>query len=118
MIDRICAANGTMALTEIIFRDPTLRRDFWLKVADEIKVVMDNMKPLLKNWLKERVDGMGLGPPVSHAKIQVHPLTFLYAENDDAFQEIRDLYLPMPLDNSSAPQRHQYDPPSRGYAVP
>lgn len=32
-------------------RDPSVKRDFWAKVSNEVKSAKDHVQPLLKNWL-------------------------------------------------------------------
>ncbi|CAI0641280.1 unnamed protein product [Colletotrichum noveboracense] len=52
-------------------RDPSVKRDFWAKVSNEVKSAKDHVQPLLKNWL--------LG------------------QDDPDLELLRDLYLPETL---------------------
>jgi nuclear pore complex protein Nup107 len=51
-------------------RDPSVPRDFWTKVGDEVKAAKVHIQPLLRNWL------------------------LISASEDEELQAIRDAYLP------------------------
>jgi nuclear pore complex protein Nup107 len=51
-------------------QDPTLKRDFWTKVGNEVKTINHHIHPLLRNWLQGSIQ-----------------------DNEFGLQTIRDMYL-------------------------
>jgi len=39
-------------------REPAVKREFWAKVADEVKAVKEHMSPIMDGWLLEGIQGM------------------------------------------------------------
>ncbi|KAK1599930.1 107-domain-containing protein [Colletotrichum navitas] len=59
------------SLAELSKEDPSVKRDFWAKVGNEVKSAKENVRPLLKNWLR--------------------------SEEDKELESLRDMYLPETL---------------------
>ncbi|GKT55517.1 nuclear pore complex protein NUP107 [Colletotrichum tofieldiae] len=45
------------SLAELSKEDPSVKRDFWAKVGNEVKSAKEHVRPLLKNWLRSQEDG-------------------------------------------------------------
>ncbi|KAJ0167155.1 Nucleoporin NUP84 [Colletotrichum tanaceti] len=44
------------SLTELSREDPSVKRDFWTKVGNEVKSAKEHVRPLLKQWLRSQED--------------------------------------------------------------
>ncbi|KAK1968840.1 hypothetical protein LY78DRAFT_678994 [Colletotrichum sublineola] len=44
------------SLAELSKEDPSVKRDFWAKVGNEVKSAKEHVRPLLKNWLRSQED--------------------------------------------------------------
>ncbi|KAK2002863.1 hypothetical protein LX36DRAFT_707547 [Colletotrichum falcatum] len=44
------------SLAELSKEDPSVKRDFWAKVGNEVKSAKEHVRPLLKNWLRNQED--------------------------------------------------------------
>ncbi|GKT48393.1 nucleoporin NUP84 [Colletotrichum spaethianum] len=45
------------SLAELSKEDPSVKRDFWTKVGNEVKSAKEHVRPLLKDWLRSQEDG-------------------------------------------------------------
>ncbi|KAK2021487.1 hypothetical protein LX32DRAFT_249425 [Colletotrichum zoysiae] len=59
------------SLAELSREDPSVKRDFWAKVGNEVKSAKEHVQPLLKNWLR--------------------------GQEDKELESLRDMYLPETL---------------------
>ncbi|GJC91794.1 nuclear pore complex protein nup107 [Colletotrichum higginsianum] len=72
-----------------LLRDPSVKRDFWTKVGNEVKSAKEHVRPLLKQWL--RGQGSWLQAQSSRANADYIPI------EDEDLEALRDMYLPETL---------------------
>lgn len=72
-----------------LLRDPSVKRDFWTKVGNEVKSAKEHVQPLLKQWL--RGQGNWLQAQSSRANADCIPI------EDEDLEALRDMYLPETL---------------------